>query len=75
MLGPAPNLFTPIVHLPGVNVGVNVGVNTHSTNKQSQPHMSHMSPPQPTMHWKCRGGPSPYTFTETFTEQDVGCRM
>ena len=34
------------------------GVNTNITNKADQPHMSHMSPLQPTMHRKCRGGPS-----------------
>ena len=54
-----PDMWMCISHHVHTYVHTTAGmVNTNITNKADQPHMSHMSPLQPTMHRKCRGGPS-----------------
>ena len=41
-----------------ISIAMKLSLHMMEHNLQDQPHMSHMSPLQPTMHRKCRGGPS-----------------
>ena len=45
-------------HPRAANVFVHTHVHTPQTNEPDPPHMPHMSPTQPHMQGKCRGGPS-----------------